>query len=441
MCNLKFFRLVFSMMLCLQYITDVHAQLQFNSLQEVLKFADKNAITIKSTEMQENLWELKVKESKTDLLPTLNKYAAFNDNITLQPSLIPAQVFDPSAPDGSFREVAFGTKYNYSIGVQVQWDILNFQKLFAVKTAKRDWELGKQNTAVSKMNTYNSLANTYYSIVLTKDAIKIYEENLNVAKTIYTNTKNNYQKGLISEAELNSTEIKFIQTKSTLNTAKNNLGQFYLQLQSQLNSIENITISDNIQTFELINNNIDTPHPEILLKEAEIQKQTQLLKQTKALRYPTLSLSYQNNRTWATNDLLNFDNAQELPNQVFSVSLNVPFLFDFKNKQKIKQSKLELDIKQQELQSFYVEKQKEDELLQLQLNQATLQAQELKEILNLQKKNDTHANNKYEKNLISLDQRLNQYDDLLMAQDNYLQSIGALAIAKYQLYIRKINYN
>ncbi|WP_299556001.1 TolC family protein [Seonamhaeicola sp.] len=417
----------------------VKAQVTFNSLEAVLRYADEHATSIQTSEKQEDLLGLKVKESKTNLRPTISSYASYNDNISLQPVLIPSQIFDPTAPEGSFNEVEFGTKFNYSIGTSAQWDILNFQKLFAVKTANAEWEQGKRNTALQKMNTYNTLANTYYSILLTQEAIAIYEENLSVATTIHTSAEGKYDKGVIGEAELNLSEIKKLQAENTLSITKSNLDQLYVQLQSQLNCTDSIRIEDTMDVFILEDESITTVHPEILVKKAEIEKQEQFLKQTKALRYPSLSLTYQNTKTWASDDFFNFSNSNELPNQFFGATLTIPFR-NSSNKQKIKQSKLELEIKQHELENTKLVKQKEDELLVLKRNQTTEQHSQNEKILELQKKNDTHAINKYEKDIISLNDRLEQYDDLLIAQDNYLQSLGAVTINKYQLFIRTLNY-
>jgi len=417
------------------------AQVQFNSLQEVLNFADAHAIAIQGAAMTEDLLGLKKKETLTNLLPTTNIGAAYNDNITLQPALVPAQLFNPMAPEGTLEEVTFGTRYNYSLNFNAQWDILNFQKLFAIKTAEAEWQQGQLNTAVSKMNTYNSLANTYYSIVLTQQAMAIYKENVTAATAINTHATHKHTQGLISQANLNLANIKLMQSQNTLQTAQNSLDQLYVQLQSQLNINDAIQVTDSMAGIAQQDWYIDTTHPEVLLKEAELVKQESILKQTKAIRYPSISLTYQSNRTWATNDFFNFSNANELPQQVFGASISIPFLGNASSRQKIKQSRMELGIKQLELDNTRLVKQKEDELLVLQLTQAKRQVKQNESILQLQTENDGHAKNKYEQDLMGIEERLDVYDDLLATQESYLQSMGTLTIAQYQLYIRNLNYN
>ncbi len=416
------------------------AQIQFHSFKEVLKYADDHAFAIQSAKIGEQIAVSEKKEAGADLFPSINPSFGYTDNITLQPALVPAQIFNPEAPDGAFEELTFGTKYNYAASLQVQWDVLNFQKIFALQTANTATESSKIKTEINRFKTYNQLASTYYSILLTQESIRIYEENVDVSASIYEHAQEKYQQGIISEADLNRAKIQQRQNQRNLKNAKNNLEQFYLQFQSQLNTNEPITITDAPQNFELEHTAIQNRHPEVLLQEAEVLKYQSIVKQTKAIRYPSLSLVYQNNRNWATNDFMGFSNANELPQQFFGVQLNLSGLLSPSTKQKINQSKGNLQIQQLQLENTILVKQQEDELLQLQLKQAADQLAENKEILALQKQNDVHAENKYQSELISLDDRLNKYGDLLAVQDNYLQSLAAYTLAQYKIYIRQIDF-
>jgi len=416
------------------------AQIQFHSLQEVLDYADQHAIAVQRARIGEQISITGKKEAKASLYPSFNTTLGYNDNITLQPTLVPAQMFNPAAPEDTFEEFTFGTKYQYSSGLQVQWDILNFQKLFALKTADKEVQKSKASIEVNRFNTYNSIASTYYSILLTQESIEIYKENLSVSSSILELAKGKYQEGILSEAEVNQAEIKDRQNKRSLDAAKSNLQQFYLQLQSQLNTDQVIQILDEPANFALGDMTIQSRHPEILLQELEVQKYESMLKQKKSLRYPSISLVYQNNRTWATNDFMDFSAANKLPQQYFGVQVNLLGSNRFTTKQKIKQSEWELQMQRLQLENTKLVKQKEDELLQLELQKASQQLTDNQYILNLQEKNDVHAEHKYQGGIIGLDERLTRYDDLLAAQEMYLQSLASFSIAQYKTYIRQINF-
>jgi outer membrane protein len=416
------------------------SQIQFHSFQDVLKYADEHAINIKNAIINEQIASAGKKEAKSYLYPSLNATSGYNNNITLQPTLIPSGIFNPDAPEGTFEELTFGARYNYSVGLQVQWDILNFQKIVASETAGIVAEQSQVNTQKSKFNTYNVLASTYYSILLTQESIQIFEDNVRISEFIYNNTKDKFQKGIASEVEFNAAEIKQLENRKRLSQAYNNLSRFYRQLQSQLNTSEYIKVSDMPENFILANTTLQTTHPEINWQETEVNKYESLLKQKKALLLPNIGMTYQNNYNWATNSFMDFSNANQLPQQFIGARLNIPIFNGFTSRQKIKQSKLELQQQELQLENTKLVKQKEDELLLLDVTQYSRELSDNTQIMKLIQKNDVHAENQYQSGIINLDNRLDTYEDLLNAQNNYLQSLAAYTLVKYKVYIRQIDF-
>jgi outer membrane protein len=418
---------------------ETDAQIQFQSFQDVLKYADEHAIQIQSAVIGEQIASANKKDAKSYLYPSVNASAGYNNNLTLQPTLVPAEFFDSNATSGTFRELTFGQQHVYSTGVQAQWNILNFQQLFASQTANIIAEQSEMNTQKSKFNTYNHLASTYYSILLTQEAIVIYEENLKVSEAIYKSTNEKFQKGIVSEDALNSAKIKQLQNRNTLQQALSNRSRFYTQLQSQLNTNNKIIISDSPQNYSLTSTNFETIHPEITWQEMEVDKQRSLLKEKKALLLPNLSLDYQYNTSWATDGFTDFSNANELPQQYIGAKLNIPIFSGFSSRSKIKKSKLELQQQELQLENTKLVKQNEDDLLLLDVNQFEEELAKNSKIMVLIQKNDVHAENKYNSGITSLNERLDSYEDLLNAQNAYLQSLASYTLAKYKLNIRQID--
>lgn len=212
-------------------------------------------------------------------------------------------------------------------------------------------------------------------------------------------------------------------------------------MQSILNLREDVKISDEGNDNDYsIDFDLYNIHPEILLQKKQIEISKTLVKQNEALRYPSLGFVYQYNYNWATDHFMDFSNANNLPQQFFGVKLNVPVFNGFSINQKVKESQSELKIQQLQLENIQMTKNKEDEILKLQYSQSVTNLEKNKEILSLQEKNDIHIQNKYESGIISLDERLDRYSELLSAQYNYLQSLADFSLAKYKIYIRKIDF-
>lgn len=415
-------------------------QVQFGSLQEVLAYADKNAISIQSALHQEQIATVKNKASKTALLPTVNASAGFNDNITLQPTLVPANLFNPAAPQGTFNEYTFGKRYVYNAGVQANWDIINFQKWFDIKISQAASQLNQANTINTKYQVYNQLAQTYFSILLTEKYLKISKENIVRADNIYQIAKDKYDIGIFTEENLNRSKIQLVQANQQVSSLESSLEQLYNQLQSQLNIDEPLILKDELLDKEMDTGNalvITTSHPEVLVQEAQVQLSEKLLAQTKSLHYPTLTLGYQYNYNWATDKMTDFSEANNLPQQFWGLKLGVPIFNGFSTKSKIKQSKIQLEQEQMVLDSKKLVAKKDDDNLQIQYRQGTEDFRKQEEVLQLQNKNDTHSKNRYDSGIIGLDERLDKFKDLLEVQNQYMQSLSNQYISYYKLYIRK----
>jgi outer membrane protein TolC len=425
--------------LCAQINTD-GSQIEFQTFLEVLKYADDHAVNIQNAKINEEIAKTANKESKSFLYPTVNAVAGYNNNLTIQPTLIPTDFFNPNAPSGTFEEFTFGKQHLYSTGIQAQWNILNFQKKFTWETADIVAQQSKVSIQKVKYSTYNLLASTYYSILLTQESIQIFEESLKISEAIYANTKTNFGKGIISEVELNLAETKKLENQKRLNQSKANLNLFYAQLQSQLNTNKEISVIDKPQNFVVNNNQLETEHPEISWQKLEVQKQQSILKQKKSLHLPTISFNYQYNYSWAVDEFMNFSNTNRLPQQVFGVKLNAPIFSGFSNRQKIKQSQWQVKQQKMLLDNTILVKQKEDEMMLLDLSKYAQELADNKEIMGLRQKNDAHAENKYQNGLINLNNRLDAFEDVLSAQNNYLQSLASYTLAQYKVYIRQIDF-
>ena len=75
---------------------EAEAQIQFQLFQDVLDYADEHAIQIQNAVIGEQIASANKKDSKSYLFPYVNASAGYNNNLTLQPTLVPAQVFNQS---------------------------------------------------------------------------------------------------------------------------------------------------------------------------------------------------------------------------------------------------------------------------------------------------------------------------------------------------------
>lgn len=418
----------------------VQAQIRFSSLEDVFGYADQNALSIQSARNQEQIAASKIRAAKGALLPAVNASAGFNDNITLQPTLVPASLFNPAAPDGAFQEYTFGRKYLYSTGVQANWEVINFQKRLDVNTAQAAQTLSQANTSYARFQLYNQLAQTYYSILLTEKFIGIAKGNITASDSIYRIAKDQYEAGILTEENLNRSKIQYLQSVQQSENLSASLAQLYNQFQSQLNTSEQIVLSGGLsapQSATIDGESANRAHPLVQIQKAQLQLNKRQLAQSRSLPYPSLSVGYQLNRSWAADEMFNLSSANTLPQQFWGVKLTIPILNGLSAREKITQAQIQLRQQQHVLDNQALLTQKEDENLEIQYRQNTEDLKQQEAIMSLQSSSDSHTNDRYESGIIGLDERLEKFQDLLVVQNQYMQSLSNYYISYYRRYLRK----
>jgi outer membrane protein TolC len=435
-------RLLLLAILCF-YALKTDAQVQFGSIQEIFTYANQHATTVQIAISDQKIAASRYNAAKTAMLPSVSASAGYNDNITLQPTLVPANLFDPRAPEGTYNEFTFGRKYVYNAGIQASWDVLNFQKSFDIRTAGAALKISEANISVSKQQVYEQIAQLYFSILLTEKYRTFNEANLDAADSIQRIANEKFHAGLFSEENANRSTLQLSQARQQLGNTKYALLQLYNQLAALLNVNGPITLTDTIPDFtgiKHLDTDISHPHPQILVEEARLELDKAQLSQANAARYPVLTLGYQLNQSWATDDMLNLKNANNLPQQFWGARLTLPVFNGFATSQRIKQARIQRDQQAIVLDNRKLAVQKEDDNLKIQYLHSIDDLKSQHEILQLQQVNDQHAIDRYKTGIAGLDERLQRFQELLLIQEQYMDKLSNYYIYYYKIHIRSLLY-
>jgi len=417
------------------------AQLRFASLQELWAYADAHNIQLQAAEAGKTTAGINVKQSYGAILPTVTANGSFTDNMTIQPTLVPANLFNPSAPAGTYTEATFGRRYIYNGNVVAQVDILNTQDWFAIKAAKLNNEIALLNIAKSKTDLYGQLASAYYSYVLLTEAERLSRDNLQTTTTAYNLATNKFTEGLISEITLNTAKINNEKAGKSLELAMQNKLLQLNNLKILLNTRDSILITERVEKDNaLALGDVFAPDPNVQLSAMQMQAAKNEWQSSKAAFAPTMSAIYQYNTQIAGDQFLKFSNTNNLPQQYWGLRLSVPVFSGGAKKYQVQKAKVDYSLKQKEYNNAKLQSGINDENLLIAYNSALSVYNKSKDILQLYQGNDTHAERRLSEGVISLDERLKTYSDLIVNQNEYLQSMSDYMIQQYRLQIRQTNF-
>ncbi len=426
--------------LLLTTITTTSAQTGFSSLEDIWHYADTHNIQIQAANAEKSKATTNVKQAYGALLPSVTANGAYTDNIRIQSTLIPTAIFNPAAPPGSLTEVTFGRRYIYSGNVVAQVDLLNTEEWFSVKLARLNDELASLNISKARQDLYNQLANAYFSCLLLTEAEKISQENVAACNSIYEIAKNKFNDGVVSEISVNTALINKQRAEKSLDVSVQNKLIQLNNLRSLLNMPDSITLTNTTEEKSTATMEIafaSDPSTQQAYLQMLLAKNKWL--SSKAAFAPTLSAIYQYNTQVVSNDFLKFSSSNTLPQQYWGLRMSLPVFMGNYRKYQLLNAKADYTLKQQQYESIRLQTGINDQNLLIAYNSAKNAFEKSKSIMDLYRRNDMHAEKRLQEGMISLDDRLRSYTDLITSQNEYLQSMSDYFIRQYSLKIRQTN--
>ncbi|MCV6630214.1 MAG: TolC family protein [Flavobacteriaceae bacterium] len=407
----------------------LHAQEEsiiFANVDEVIALALEENPDVSVYLLQQEKATANYKLNKNYYLPTVTGTASYQNNLALQNTALPGEIFGQS---GQNVNVQIGQQFNYNAGINISKSILDREAQLKAKVAQLDVAIAESQTEIFKQTLKEQTAFYYYSTLIGKQAVEISKEDLKICDSMYQLTTQRFKEGLIdltnkNQAEINRNKVEQsvlsnqnIYNKS-LNSLKLLLGIAY---GTSINFTEELTPN---QTVNFISATL-SEDKNLTLKTLE-QEQTLLnIKKEKSGKLPTLSFNgYLGKQQLRDNFGVSFGNNAWQDYSYVGLNLTVPIFSGFSKKNKVKVSKIENAIAIKNLQ---IEKDKslskDAELLnEFQLNYSILKQSE--DNFKLTKDNTDLAMLKYKEGLLSLESYLKLYEDYLNAENNYLNSLS-----------------
>ena len=126
------------------------AQAQVWSLQQCIDTAQVHNKNLQMSRNNISIGEQKEKEAKANLIPKVTANADYKYFTNLPYQLMPLSTFNPTAPEGQFKEAQFGVPHNINANLQLSMPLYNPQVYGAIQTTKIASELTELKNALNR---------------------------------------------------------------------------------------------------------------------------------------------------------------------------------------------------------------------------------------------------------------------------------------------------
>ncbi len=430
------------MLLLLFFLIGVYtAQAQVWTLQQCIDTAQVHNKNLQMSRNNISIGEQKAKEAKANLIPKVTVNADYKYFTNLPYQLMPLSTFNPTAPEGQFKEAKFGVPHNINANLQLSMPLYNPQVYGAIQTTKIASELTELQYQKSEEQIYFEISNLYYNAQILHNQLVFIDSNLINAERLLKNMQLLNEQLLAKGTDVSKVKLQV----SQLTTQKENISSKYEQVQNALKFAMGISIEQNLQiepNIQYQNSNEFTHSSTLDIRIIKTQNRllsSEISTLNKSRFLPSLNLIGMYGSTGFGYDKQPNDFLKFYPIGFAGIQLSYPLFNGTVTQRKINQKRFELQ--NNELQHGLLTEQNN-----MQVKNATLQRMVAKKSVETTKEQIELAKIIYEQTILQQKQGTASLTDVLLAdnalreaQQTYLNAV--IEYLKADLELKKLTGN
>ena len=417
------------------------AQAQVWSLQQCIDTAQVHNKNLQMSRNNISIGEQKEKEAKANLIPKLTANADYKYFTNLPYQLMPLSTFNPTAPEGQFKEAQFGVPHNINANLQLSMPLYNPQVYGAIQTTKIASELTELQYQKTEEQIYFEISNLYYNAQILHHQLAFIDSNLVNATRLLKNMQLLNEQLLAKGVDVSKVKLQVAQ----LTTQKGSINSKYEQVLNALKFAMGVSIEQNLQIEPNIQyQNANEYTPSSILDIRIIKTQNRLLSSelstlNKSRFLPSINLIGMYGTTGFGYDKQPNDFLKFYPIGFAGIQLSYPLFNGTVTQRKINQKRFELQ--NNELQFGLLTEQNN-----MQVQNAKMQKEVAKKTVETTTEQIQLAQTIYEQTIIQQKQGTASLTDVLLAdnalreaQQTYLSAV--IDYLKADLELKKLTGN
>ena len=407
------------------------------NIQQALEYAKANNVQVKNALLNVQAQKETNREITAAALPNIFGTGNVINNLNIPVNLLPGEII--GQPAGTFVPVRFGTKYNSTVGIQLQQTLFDGQVFVGLQARKTSVDFQLKNVEVTEELIKANIYKVYYQLVASKTQIQILDANIQRLEKLENDTRILYNNGFAEKLDEDKVSIQLTNLNTEKVKALNSIEIGYLGLKTLLGmpAKDTLELTEKITEGQIEANILaDTGFQYQDRKEYQYLELAKKLNEYNIKRYqlsylPTLSMSaaYNKNAQRNTFDLFVKD-GEWFTASFVAFNISIPIFSGFAKDAQVAKSKI--DLRQTNNQLENLKNTIDNEVQQARINfntaQNTLRFQ--KKNMELAEKVYNQTRKKYEIGTGSNIEISAAQTDLITAQNNYLSALYGAIVAR-----------
>lgn len=435
----------FKLILCLILLfgaTTTKAQQQL-SVQQAQELGLTNNRSVINAQLDVKLAKKKVLETIAIGLPKVNGEIDWQQFLELPTTVVPANMFMPSAPADEFSELKFGTEHNATSTLSASQLIFDGSYIVGLKASAIYKSLSTQSLELTKEQMSDSIAAAYYNVLVAQERSDFLQLIADIHQDVLDEVKASFEQGMVEDLEVDKMTLVLSNMNIQAENMKKmtNVARLYLKLTLGIPFDEELILTDSLPAIMANHSSLELHEPSLENRmEYQLAETQTRLKKLDLRRYqshflPSVSAfaSFSNNAF--RNEFDFFDKwGKWYPTQVVGIKASLTLFDGLSRLSKIQQANIEYSKAKNDQAQLSEYLQLAHQLALANYVTSFNTQQQTESNLQLSKKIYLKTMKKYREGLVSS-------TDLSQAGADYSEAQANNAQAIYNFLIAKTNYN
>ena len=407
------------------------------NIQQALEYAKANNVQVKNALLTVQAQKETNREITAAALPNIFGTGNVINNLNIPVTLLPGEI--TGQPAGTFVPVRFGTKYNSTVGIQLQQTLFDGQVFVGLQARKTSVDFQLKNVEVTEELIKANIYKVYYQLVASKTQIQILDANIQRLEKLENDTRTLYKNGFAEKLDEDKVSIQLTNLNTEKVKALNSIEIGYLGLKTLLGmpAKDTLELTEKITEGQIEANILaDTGFLYQDRKEYQYLELAKKLNEYNIKRYqlsylPTLSMNaaYNKNAQRNTFDLFVKD-GEWFTASFVAFNISIPIFSGFAKDAQVAKSKIDLRQTNNQLENLRNTIDNEVQQARINFNSAQNTLRFQKKNMELAEKVYNQTRKKYEIGTGSNIEISAAQTDLITAQNNYLSALYGAIVAR-----------
>ncbi|MBL4652053.1 MAG: TolC family protein [Flavobacteriales bacterium] len=221
------------------------------TLAQAQEYAVTNSYRAQQAKAQVLITIKKKKEIRAIGLPQVNGAVKFQNFLDIPTTLVPANAFNPLAPEGEFAELQFGTDYTTSAGVTASQILFDGSYLIGLKLADDYTGLYTQQEEKTLIQVKDDVARAYYAALVAFETRELLQATLVSMQHTLVELQQMNTQGFIEELAVDQQELQVSNLQNNISSIDRqiDMGLKLLKINMGLDIDEKITLTEDLETI------------------------------------------------------------------------------------------------------------------------------------------------------------------------------------------------